>query len=64
MASPLDDIPGVGPARKRALLRRFGSLARLSRATEEDIATTQGVGPALASVIVGRLRGGREERSA
>src|SRR3712207_8188270 len=31
LASPLDDIPGVGPARKKALLKRFGSLARLAR---------------------------------
>jgi excinuclease ABC subunit C len=57
MASPLDDVPGVGPARKRALLRRFGSLARLSRATEEEIAATPGVGPALAGEISARLRG-------
>jgi excinuclease ABC subunit C len=57
MASPLDEIPGVGPARKRALLRRFGSLARLSRATEEEIAATPGVGPALAGEISARLRG-------
>lgn len=57
MASPLDEIPGVGPARKRALLRRFGSLARLSRASAEEIASTPGVGPALAADISGRLRG-------
>ncbi len=31
LASPLDDVPGIGPTRKRALLRRFGSLARLAR---------------------------------
>jgi excinuclease ABC subunit C len=64
MASPLDEIPGVGPSRKRALLRRFGSLARLARATEEDIATTPGVGPALAAVIATRLRGGHQRESA
>jgi excinuclease ABC subunit C len=61
MVSPLDEIPGVGPARKRALLRRFGSLARLSRATPEEIAATPGVGPALAAEIAGRLRGGSRE---
>ncbi|MDQ4005454.1 MAG: excinuclease ABC subunit UvrC [Actinomycetota bacterium] len=66
MASPLDDIPGVGPTRKRALLRRFGSLARLARASEEDIAATPGVGPAVAAQVATRLRSGRrlEERSA
>src|ERR687897_303515 len=37
LASPLDDVPGIGTTRKRALLKRFGSLARLQRATEEEI---------------------------
>jgi excinuclease ABC subunit C len=55
MASPLDDVPGIGPARKRALLRRFGSLARLGRATVEEIAATPGIGPALAAEIAERL---------
>jgi excinuclease ABC subunit C len=55
MASPLDEVPGIGPARKKALLRRFGSLARLARATEEEIATTPGVGPRLAAEIAARL---------
>ncbi|HZB03513.1 MAG TPA: excinuclease ABC subunit UvrC, partial [Actinomycetota bacterium] len=48
MASPLDDIPGIGPVRKRALLRRFGSLQRLRRASHEEIASTPGIGSALA----------------
>ncbi|HEX2032267.1 MAG TPA: excinuclease ABC subunit UvrC [Actinomycetota bacterium] len=61
LASPLDEVPGVGPARKRALLRRFGSLARLSRATPEEIAATPGVGPALAADIHARLHGQRRE---
>jgi excinuclease ABC subunit C len=55
IASPLDEIPGVGPSRKRALLRRFGSLARLSRATVEEIAETPGVGPELAHAVHDRL---------
>ena len=62
LASPLDEVPGIGPARKKALLRRFGSLARLSRASTEEIAATPGVGPALAQEISARLRG--ERRSA
>lgn len=57
LASPLDEIPGVGPARKKALLRRFGSLARLARATPEEIAATPGIGPELARAICERLRG-------
>jgi excinuclease ABC subunit C len=55
LASPLDEIRGVGPARKRALLRRFGSMARLARASEDEIAQTPGVGPSLAGEIKSRL---------
>jgi excinuclease ABC subunit C len=56
MASPLDDVPGIGPARKRALLRRFGSLQRLARADVDDIGRTAGIGPKLAQEISSRLR--------
>jgi excinuclease ABC subunit C len=48
LRSPLDDIPGVGPTRKRALLRTFGSLARLRAATVDEIAAVPGLGPAMA----------------
>ncbi|HEY6566186.1 MAG TPA: excinuclease ABC subunit UvrC [Actinomycetota bacterium] len=51
LASPLDDIPGVGPARKKALLKRFGSLTRLRGAPVEEIAATPGIGPELAASI-------------
>jgi excinuclease ABC subunit C len=51
LRSPLDDIPGVGPSRKKALLRRFGSLARLRTASVEEIQATPGVGPSLARTI-------------
>ncbi len=36
--SVLDDVPGIGPARKTALLRRFGSLKRMREASPEDLA--------------------------
>ncbi len=49
LASPLDEVPGVGPARKKALLKRFGSLARLRRAEVEQIAETPGIGPDVAA---------------
>ena len=64
MASPLDEVPGIGPARKKALLRRFGSLARLARASEEEIAATPGVGPGLAAEIAARLHRPSEAASA
>jgi excinuclease ABC subunit C len=62
LASPLDEVAGVGPTRKKALLKRFGSLARLSRATPEEIAQTPGVGPELARAIHDRLHAPAPER--
>lgn len=53
--SALDDIPGVGATRKKALLKRFGSLARLGTASPEEIQATPGVGPALAQTIYEHL---------
>jgi excinuclease ABC subunit C len=57
LVSPLDEVPGVGPARKKALLKRFGSLARLRDATSDEIAATPGIGPELAHAIHDRLHG-------
>jgi excinuclease ABC subunit C len=57
LASPLDDIPGVGPARKKALLKRFGSLAKLQRAEPDQIVETPGVGPELARTVYDHLHG-------
>jgi excinuclease ABC subunit C len=51
LRSPLDDIPGVGPARKKALLKTFGSLTRLRQAEEAQISTVSGIGPELARVV-------------
>ena len=55
--SPLDEVPGIGPTRKRALLRRFGSLARLRRASEGEIRQTPGIGPEMANTIYEHLHG-------
>lgn len=51
--SRLEDIPGIGPARRRALLRRFGSLAGLRVAADAEVAEV--VGPGLAARIRGFL---------
>ncbi|MFN2544736.1 MAG: excinuclease ABC subunit UvrC [Actinomycetota bacterium] len=51
LASPLDDVPGIGPTRKKALLRRFGSLARLRQAGVGEIEQTPGIGPEMARTI-------------
>ncbi len=51
MESRLDEIPGIGTARKEALLRHFGSMARLLRATAGEIAAVPGMGMKLAEQI-------------
>ena len=53
--SLLDDIPGVSPARKKALLAEFGSIARIRRMTPETIARVPGVSGELARKISERL---------
>jgi excinuclease ABC subunit C len=62
LASPLDEVPGVGPTRKRKLLRQFGSLARLRAASVEDLQAVPGIGPETARTILRHLQGeaGRE----
>ena len=49
--SALDDVPGVGPKRRRALMRRFGSMKRLRAASEEEIAATPGVPAEVARAV-------------
>jgi excinuclease ABC subunit C len=49
--SILDDCPGVSQNRKNLLLRKFGSVNRLRKATVEDIAATEGIGPKLAEEV-------------
>ncbi|WP_300037804.1 excinuclease ABC subunit UvrC [uncultured Roseobacter sp.] len=50
-ATPLDDVPGVGAARKRALLAHFGSAKAVSRANLSDLKAVEGVSAALAGRI-------------
>ncbi len=49
--SVLDDCPGVSQHRKNLLLRKFGSVKRLRRASVEEIAATDGIGPKLAADV-------------
>ncbi len=53
--SILDDCPGVSQHRKQLLLQQFGSVARLKRATREQIAEVSGIGPRLAEQITSYL---------
>ncbi|MDG1182278.1 MAG: excinuclease ABC subunit UvrC [Tateyamaria sp.] len=51
MANPLDDIPGVGSARKRALLAHFGSAKAVGRANLADLRAVEGVSEGLAQKV-------------
>lgn len=55
--SVLDDVPGLGPARRAALLRHFGSVKRLRAASVEEIASVQGMGERTAAAVVAALAG-------
>jgi len=50
--SDLGDIPGIGPSRQRALLRRFGSVRGVSEATVQEIARLPGFSAVLASRVL------------
>jgi excinuclease ABC subunit C len=49
--SELAEIPGLGPARRKALLAQFSSLKRLREASIEEIAAVPGIGPDLAERV-------------
>jgi excinuclease ABC subunit C len=51
MANPLDEIAGVGAARKRALLAHFGSAKAVGRANLADLKAVDGVSEALAQKV-------------
>ncbi|MDE1914674.1 MAG: excinuclease ABC subunit UvrC [Sphingomonadales bacterium] len=50
-ASPLDEIPGIGPARKRALLLHFGTASRVRAASLDDLQRAPGVSAAVAQAV-------------
>ncbi len=49
--SALDTIPGIGPKRKRALLKQFGSVQAIREAPIEELATTRGMSKNLAQKV-------------
>jgi excinuclease ABC subunit C len=53
--SVIEDIPGVGPHRRQALIRSFGSLSRLRKATVEELAEVPGISQELANTIAQHL---------
>ena len=56
LSSPLEAIAGVGPAKRKALLRHFGSLKRVRAAAPEALGQVAGITPALAEKIHRHLR--------
>jgi excinuclease ABC subunit C len=56
--SELSTIPGVGQARQRALIERFGSLRNVAAASEAEIAAIPGFGPSIARKVKDALGGG------
>ncbi|MFP4634291.1 MAG: excinuclease ABC subunit UvrC [Nitriliruptoraceae bacterium] len=59
--SELDRIPGIGPGRRQALLRHFGSLAAVRRAGVEELAEVPGVSPTLAATVRDHLADARSQ---
>jgi excinuclease ABC subunit C len=51
VANPLDEVPGIGPRRKRALLHAFGTVKAIQRAALEDLMKTPGVNAATARAV-------------
>jgi excinuclease ABC subunit C len=62
-SSALDDVPGLGPARRAALLKHFGSVRKLKAARVEEIAAVPGIGPRLAATIAGALAQGKDHEN-
>uniref|UniRef100_UPI002027EA11 excinuclease ABC subunit UvrC n=1 Tax=Actinotalea sp. C106 TaxID=2908644 RepID=UPI002027EA11 len=55
-SSALDEVPGLGPARRAALLKHFGSVARIRAAEVEEIAAVRGMGRRTAETVLTALR--------
>ena len=60
-ASVLDEVPGVGEGRKRALLKAFGSMRGLRKAALEEIEAVPGIPARVAADVYGTLRSWEEE---
>jgi len=56
VASTLDEVPGIGAERKKALLKTFGSLKRIREASEEELAAAPKMNRAAAAALYDYLR--------
>jgi excinuclease ABC subunit C len=59
ITSVLEGIPGVGPTRRKALLRALGSASAVASASPDALAAVDGIGPAMADQIWSAFRPGR-----
>ncbi|WP_422391812.1 excinuclease ABC subunit UvrC [Arthrobacter sp. N1] len=50
-ASALDDVPGLGPAKRKSLLKHFGSVKKIRAASVDELLAVPGIGPALAETV-------------
>ena len=55
LASRLETVPGIGPARRKTLLKHFGSLDAIKQASVEELASLPGINPSLAQAIKTQL---------
>lgn len=55
ISSSLDEVKGIGPTKKKALIRHFGSVKAIREASEEDLLAVSGITPALAAQIKSSL---------
>ena len=61
--SALDEVPGIGPAKKVALLKRFKSIYGIARASAEEVAAAAGVGKTTAEEVLKAARSAASERT-
>ncbi len=64
LASQIDEIPGIGPVKRRALLKHFGSLSAIQSATEAELAQVSGISKVLAAEIRQHFERLRQEQEA
>jgi excinuclease ABC subunit C len=62
--SQLDGIAGLGEKRRKALLKRFGSVKKIRAASVDELADVPGIGPALATVVAAQLGSGADSMPA
>ena len=61
--STLEDVPGIGPGRRRELLRRFGSVSGVREASDEELLEVRGVSPTLVAALRAHLGSEEQKRS-